>query len=146
MPPRFNEALLAQRFSEIREVRDLLKPYTRLSAEQFVADRQAVDAAKYRLLTGIEACAQVCSHILSRLTARSPESVPSCFQQLAEMHVLPEELAQRLVRMARFRSLHVHRYHTIDNVQVHQAICDGIDDWEAFVDSVQRLIQKEHHA
>ncbi len=57
MPTRFNEALLAQRFGEIREVRDLLEPYTRLPLEQFVNDREAVDAAKYRLLTGIEACA-----------------------------------------------------------------------------------------
>ncbi|MDW8291446.1 MAG: DUF86 domain-containing protein, partial [Armatimonadota bacterium] len=114
---RFNEALLAQRFAEIREARDLLEPYTRLSVEEFVANREAVDAAKYRLLVGVEACAQVCSHLLSRLTAQSPESVPACFQRLAELGVLPEELAQRLVRMARFRNLLVHRYQTIDNKQ-----------------------------
>lgn len=36
MPSRFNEALLAQRFGEIREVRDLLETCTRLPVEQFV--------------------------------------------------------------------------------------------------------------
>lgn len=146
MPTRFNEALLAQRFGEIREVRDLLEPYTRLPLEQFVNDREAVDAAKYRLLTGIEACAQVCSHLLSRLTGQSPDSMPSCFQKLAELHVLPTDLAHRLVQMARFRNLLVHRYQVIDNTQVYQIIRDGIGDWDAFIESVQQFVRGGSHA
>lgn len=141
MPTRFNEALLAQRFGEIREVRDLLEPDTRLPLEQFVNDREAVDAAKHRLLTGIEACAQVCSQLLSRLTGQSPDSMPSCFQKLAELHVLPTDLAHHLVQMARFRHLLVHRYPFIDNAQVYQIIRDGIGDWDAFIESMQKFVR-----
>lgn len=146
MHRRFNEALLAQRFAEIREVKDLLEPYTRWNVETFTANREAVDAAKYRLLMGIEACAQVCSHLLSRLTAQPPESMPSCFLRLAEQGVLSEPLAQRLVHMARFRNLLVHRYETVDNEKVYQIICEGLGDWEAFIQSVQQFLQRERHA
>jgi uncharacterized protein YutE (UPF0331/DUF86 family) len=146
MPARFNEALLAQRFREIQEVKNLLEPYTRLSVEQFASNREAVDAAKYRLLLGIEACAQVCSHLLSRLTGQSPESMPSCFQRLADLQVLSAELAQRLVQMARFRNLLVHRYQIIDNEQVYQIIRDGMDDWDAFVHSVQQFMLRTQDA
>lgn len=146
MPARFNEALLAQRFREIQEVKNLLEPYTRLSVEQFASNREAVDAAKYRLLLGIEACAQVCSHLLSRLTGQSPESMPSCFQRLADLQVLSAELAQRLVQMARFRNLLVHRYQIIDNEQVYQIIRDGMDDWDAFVHSVQQFMLRKQDA
>lgn len=143
---RFNETLLAQRFREIQEAKNLLEPYTHLPVEQFVSNREAVDAAKYRLLLGIEACAQVCSHLLSRLTGQSPESMPSCFQRLAELHVLSAELAQRLVRMARFRNLLVHRYQVIDNTQVYQIICEGIADWDTFIESVQQFVHGGSHA
>lgn len=55
--PSLNEALLAQRLAEIRQARELLLPFIHRTPEEFAADGDAVDAAKYRLLMGIEACA-----------------------------------------------------------------------------------------
>jgi uncharacterized protein YutE (UPF0331/DUF86 family) len=79
---RFNEELIAQRIAEIRQAMALLEPYARMSQQQFLTNREAVDAAKYRLLMGIESCAQVCSHLFSRLKGQAPDSIPSCFEQL----------------------------------------------------------------
>jgi len=141
MPSRFNEAILGQRVGGIRGGRDLLENRTRLPGEQCVSFRAGGLAPKYRLLTGIEACAQVCSHLLSRLTGQPPDSMPFCFQKLAELNVLPADLASRLVQMARFRNLLVHRYQVIDNAQVYQIIRDGIADWDAFIESVQQFVR-----
>lgn len=145
-PPSLNEVLLAQRFNEIRQARELLLPYTQWSAEAFVADGDAVDAAKYRLLMGIEACAQVCSHIISRVTGQSPDSVPSCFETLAQIGVIPRDLALRLVQMARFRNILVHRYQTVDNLQVHRLLQSGLADWEAFIGYVQAYMRGQSDA
>jgi len=144
--PSLNEALLAQRFSEIRQTGELLKPYAEMPSSTFVADREAADAAKCRLLMGIEACAQVCSHIISRVTGQSPESVPSCFERLAAIGVIPREIALRLVQMARFRNILVHRYQMVDDTQVHHLLRTGSGDWEAFIEHVQAYMREDTDA
>lgn len=144
--PSLNEALLAQRLAEIRQARDLLLPFAQRTPEEFTADRDAVDAAKYRLLMGIEACAQVCSHIISRVTGQSPDSIPHCFENLAEIGVIPHELALRLVQMARFRNILVHRYQIVDDLRVYHLLHEGLADWEAFIRSVSAYMQGEPDA
>lgn len=80
---RFNEELIAQRIAEIRQAMALLEPYAQMSQQQFLTNREAVDAAKYRLLMGVESCAQVSSHLFSRLKGQALDSIPSCFEQLS---------------------------------------------------------------
>ncbi len=142
MPAPFNEALIVQRLGEIEEARDLLKPYAEQPVEQFVANREAVDAAKYRLLMGIEACAHLCSHLMSRLAGRAPDSMSACFEYLAEQGIIATDLARSLVQMARFRNLLVHRYQIVDNRQVHQIIRESVRDWDSFMQSVREYLQE----
>lgn len=144
--PSLNEALLAQRLAEIRQARELLLPFVQRTPEEFTADRDAVDAAKYRLLMGIEACAQVCSHIISRVTGQSPDSIPHCFENLAEIGVIPHELAPRLVQMARFRNILVHQYQIADDLRVYHLLREGLADWEAFIGSVSAYMRGEPNA
>lgn len=137
-----NLPLLYRRFAEAREARELLKPFAATPEEQFVADRDAVDAAKYRLMVGIEACAQVCSHLLSRLSGTAPESIASCFQVLAHQGVITQDLAVRLTRMARFCNLLVHRYHDVDNRLLHQILREGPEDWEEYISQVETYLKR----
>lgn len=136
-----NEGLVFQRLAEIREARDLLGPVVDRTEAEFVADRDAVDAAKYRLLVGIEACAQICTHLIARLGGAVPESFTGCFQALADAGVIAPELAGRLTRMARFRNLVAHRYCQVDDRLVHEAIVTGLRDWEEYVVQVEAFLQ-----
>jgi uncharacterized protein YutE (UPF0331/DUF86 family) len=143
---RFNEELIAQRIAEIRQAMALLEPYAQMSQQQFLTNREAVDAAKYRLLMGVESCAQVSSHLFSRLKGQAPDSIPSCFEQLSELGVVSAGLAARLVQMARFRNMLVHRYQLVDDFRVYQIVQQSIQDWEAFIDSVQVFVKGQKHA
>jgi len=143
---RFNEELIAQRIAEIRQAMALLEPYAQMSQQQFLTNREAVDAAKYRLLMGVESCAQVSSHLFSRLKGQAPDSIPSCFEQLSELGMVSAELAARLVQMARFCNMLVHPYQVVDDVRVYQIVQQSIQDWEAFIDSVQSFMEGYRHA
>jgi uncharacterized protein YutE (UPF0331/DUF86 family) len=55
-------------------------------------------------------------------------------------------LAARLVQMARFRNMLVHRYQVVDDFRVYQIVQQSIQDWEAFIDSVQVFVKGQKHA
>ncbi|GIV17143.1 MAG: hypothetical protein KatS3mg022_2578 [Armatimonadota bacterium] len=97
MSSRFNETLLAQRFREIQEAKNLLEPYTHLSVEQFVYP------------TG----------------RRSMPLNTGCCSALKPA---------RWFTSIRF------------NTQVYQIICEGIVDWDTFIESVQQFVHGDPYA
>lgn len=101
---RLNVDLLRARAKEIRSALDVLSHYGRLPREEFLGRGEAVDAAKYRLVVAIEAAVAIYTHVAARLADRTPESYAECFAELGRAGVIPADLADRLGRMARFRS------------------------------------------
>jgi uncharacterized protein YutE (UPF0331/DUF86 family) len=137
-----NRDLLLQRIQEIRGALASLRVEAARPRDEFVADGQAVDATKYRLLVAIEAAVSICMHVSSRVTARTPESYAECFNQLHDAAILSSELAERLGRMARFRNRLVHLYWRIDNERLWAILRENLDDLEASLVAIGRLIDE----
>jgi uncharacterized protein YutE (UPF0331/DUF86 family) len=83
--------------------------------EAFLADRRALNSAKYLLIVAAEAALDIYNHLAARRGGRSPEDYADCIAILAEIGAIDDVLRQRLVRMApslrarrleRRRSLH----------------------------------------
>ena len=100
--PDLNRDLVLQRIQEIRGALQLLRIDAARPQSEFVADAQVVDAVKYRLLVAVEAAVSICTHVTSRLAARTPESYADCFEVLGDAGIVATDLAQRLGHMARF--------------------------------------------
>jgi uncharacterized protein YutE (UPF0331/DUF86 family) len=81
-----------------------------MEREAFLADRRALNSAKYLLIVAAEAALDICNHVAARRGGRSPEDYADCIAILAEIGAIDDVLRQRLVRMARFRNLLVHLY------------------------------------
>ena len=97
-------ALLSRLESRLRE----LEPYAATEVDTFIADRQAVNAAKYLLVTVIEDALAAANHVIASEGFRSPSDHADAFRSLSEAKVLDPELASRLEAMARLRNLLVH--------------------------------------
>jgi len=70
------------------------------------------------------------------------EEYASCFQLPADHGLIEPELACRLARMARFRTLLVHRYWEIDYSRLYRTITGpDLDDLKSFVRQVSFLIE-----
>ncbi|MCL4847877.1 MAG: DUF86 domain-containing protein [Acidobacteria bacterium] len=142
-PSDVNRDLLLQRIQEIRDALASLRQDATRGKDAFVADRQAVDASKYRLVVAIEAAVSICMHLGSRLAVPTPESYAACFEGLRDAGVLPADLTERLGRMARFRNRLVHLYWRIDTDRLWTILREDLGDLDAYLAVVAALVEKD---
>jgi uncharacterized protein YutE (UPF0331/DUF86 family) len=72
--------------------------------DQFVADADKVASAKYHFIVALEACIDLCNHLISRNSFRVPEDYGDTFRVMAEVGALSPEFAELLVSMGKFRN------------------------------------------
>jgi uncharacterized protein YutE (UPF0331/DUF86 family) len=123
----------------VRELREL----GALSEAAFLADRRTVDSAKYRLIVAAEAALDICNHLVARKGGRSPADYADCMAVMAELGILDEDLAARLMRTARFRNLLVHMYAAVDDRRVYRVIRERLGDLEEYLQSIGRHLKAD---
>jgi len=133
--------LVLRRLLELEEAISELEEVSRLGKERFLADPYVRDAAKYRLITAIEAAISVCNHIVARLR-KPPSTYSECFLSLGEMGIIESELAERLAVMAKFRNMLVHLYWKISDERVYDIISGDLGDLREFVREVAAYAER----
>ncbi|MGQ9489909.1 MAG: type VII toxin-antitoxin system HepT family RNase toxin [Anaerolineae bacterium] len=135
-----NRQIVHDRAREIREAVQKVQQYAALPDETFFADERNLYTVEHLLLIAIEAAAALCNHILAKTARRAPLSYGECFEGLQRVHKLDEQLAVRLVQMARFRNLLVHRYWDVDATQVLAYARHNLGDFEAYLRAIAELV------
>jgi uncharacterized protein YutE (UPF0331/DUF86 family) len=128
------------RCGEIEESVARLEQLAVISRDRFLADRDTLDIACYRLLVAIEAALSLCYHVSSRQLRKTPEDYAACFGVLAEAAIIPEDLASRLQQMARFRNMLVHIYWKLDYGQVYDILSRHLGDLRGFSRTIAALV------
>ncbi|MBC7225749.1 MAG: DUF86 domain-containing protein [Thermoflexales bacterium] len=131
-----NESLIRSRFEDIRVSLERLEELRALSREEFLAHRDRLDLACYRLIVAIEAAVQICFHVSAQKLHRVPEEYAECFSLLGEAGMISAELSEHLQRMARFWNVLVHRYWDVDYHRVYDILQNRLDDLREFVDAM----------
>lgn len=137
---RLNKELVKARAQEIRENVEKITSYASLSDDEFWVDERNLYTVMHLPLMSIEATGALCLHLTARLARRAPASYAECFEGLRGLDVVDDELAGRLVGMARFRNLLVHRYWEVDRDRVLRYARENLNDFEAFLAAVGRLV------
>ncbi|MGB9723468.1 MAG: type VII toxin-antitoxin system HepT family RNase toxin [Chloroflexia bacterium] len=127
------------RSREIRECLAKVRRYVALPDPEFLADERNIYTVMHLLLQAIEGVAGLCMHILAKTARSAPASYAECFAGLWKLGLLDNELTGRLVQMARFRNLLVHRYWDVDPQRVLRYARENLGDFEAFLALVGRL-------
>lgn len=131
-----------ERSREIRESLEKIRHYAALPDAEFFADERNLYTVMHLLLIAIEATASLCTHILAKTARKVPSSHAECFEGLRDLRIVDEELASRLVKMARFRNLLVHRYWEVDPVRVLDYARENLGDFEAFLAAVEGVVRR----
>ncbi|ODS32776.1 MAG: hypothetical protein SCARUB_02096 [Candidatus Scalindua rubra] len=113
---------IAKKISDIQSAINSLDKYACNEESKFLNDDEKVAAGKYYLITMIEGCISLCTHISAKELHKVPDAYTTCFKILADNNILSEVLANSLAKMAGFRNLLIHRYWEIDNKKVYQYI------------------------
>lgn len=127
---QFRLELLHDYLTELRRLRDLdLPDYLR---EAY--------AGRYLVQVAAQTCIDVAGHIVASEGWRAPRDFADGFTVLEEHGVLDADLTDRLRALAGLRNRLVHVYDRIDDVRVHQALAEGLDDLEAFGVTISRFV------
>jgi uncharacterized protein YutE (UPF0331/DUF86 family) len=132
-----------ERAREIRESITKVHRYVAQPDAEFFADERNLYTVMHLLLIAIEAIAAICSHVLAKTARRAPSSYADCFEGLEHLGILDRDLTGRLIRMARFRNLLIHRYWEIDPQRVLLYARENLDDLEMFLIQMGRWLGQE---
>jgi len=135
-----NPDVVRTRCGDIEEACGRLARFAAMPMETFVADSDAVDAASYRLLVGMEAALTLCYHVSAKHLRQVPEQYAACFDTLRDAGLVDPALAERLKAMARFRNLLVHMYARVDPARLHEILSAHLEGLRAFARVVAGLI------
>jgi len=112
---QLNIARIREKVSDIKEYLAVLHRYAEQEDAVFLANEEAILAARYSLIVLIEAAMNIANHFCARLLDKAPQTYSDAFLLLGEKKIIDSELAIRLAKMAKFRNLLVHGYAEIDN-------------------------------
>ena len=136
------ETLKTKAFA-IRENVEKIRKYAGLSDAEFWRDERNLLSVKLLMIQAIEDAIAMCGHIMARRGGQAASSYSECFSGLERLGVLDLALAERLMGMARFRNLLVHRYWQIDDKRVLELARKDIDDLEAYLRALGAYFSRE---
>jgi uncharacterized protein YutE (UPF0331/DUF86 family) len=113
-----------------------------LDRQEFLADEHKKGSAKYHFIVAIEAAVDLCSHLISVLGLRSPESYADTFKVLEEANAFDKGFGTRLIEMAKFRNRLVHFYFAIDDNLLYEILREGPRDLERFLQDFSQFLKK----
>jgi uncharacterized protein YutE (UPF0331/DUF86 family)/predicted nucleotidyltransferase len=121
----------------------ILREKAQVPKALYVGSRDLQAIVERRLQTATESCINTSSHLIARLSLRPPSDYADVFQALGEAQILPWELAQQMMDMARFRNLLVHVYWAIDHERVHATLKTRLMVLEAFAHHIAEWLQEQ---
>ncbi|MGE5342514.1 MAG: type VII toxin-antitoxin system HepT family RNase toxin [Candidatus Omnitrophota bacterium] len=135
-----NPEIIQKRCEEISDSLERLEKIKQSSKADFLNDKDLQDIACYRLLVAIEAALNLCYHVSAKLLKKNPSEYGECFVLLGQAGIVPEELANQLRNMARFRNMLVHMYWNVDFEMVFEIIQNNLNDLRNFSSIIASLL------
>lgn len=123
------------------DIKDLQEK-SKLSKEVYLSSRDIQAVVERRAQTAIESCINIGNHLIARLGWRAPQDYADVFRILQEAQILPVELAEAMMEMARFRNLLVHLYWQIDHERVYQSLPGRLANLESFAQHIARWLRE----
>ncbi|SHF86258.1 Uncharacterized conserved protein YutE, UPF0331/DUF86 family [Caldanaerobius fijiensis DSM 17918] len=141
-----DEKLLNQ-FKLLDEYLIILDDISKYNKEMFLKDKIVYGAAERYLQLAIETCINVGNRVISLNQFDKQIDIPNTyadvFNILAKMDIIPQDFANNLVGMAKFRNKLVHNYWEIDRNKVFDIISNNLIDIKRFRDYMLKFLKKE---
>ncbi len=131
------------KLEQLEEDRERLESHRQLSHEEFLNNAIIQYATCYLFVRAIQGCLDIGTQLIAILGLRKPKDNADIFRVLAEESILPQDFAQRLTGMVRFRNILVHRYHVVDFDKVYKHLQDELDDFRVFAEYIVRFIEEQ---
>lgn len=135
-------AVIRRKLGHITESLAGLRPLSRLTLDEYRQRLYERKAAERLLQEAIEAALDINAHLVAEHGRAVPDDYYGGFLAVAELQILPEELARRLAPSAGLRNRLVHEYEALDDSKILASIGTMLDLYPRFVQAVEAFLTK----
>jgi uncharacterized protein YutE (UPF0331/DUF86 family) len=104
---------------------------------QFLIDADLQDVVLFNIQMAIQNCLDMAAHIVSDQGLGVPGSSNEMFYMLEEHHIIPRNIAEKMIKATGFRNLIAHEYARLDLETVFQIANTDIPDLKQFIKTIQ---------
>lgn len=134
-----NRERIIELMNEVEKALYKLRKLRNIEENEFFSDFKNIDAAKYNFILAIEACIDICNHIVAKIAKRIPKDYADCFKILNEIGLIKDqEFVYRLMNMARFRNILVHFYWKVEDERLFKILKENLKDIEIFLEIIKQ--------
>lgn len=120
-----------------------LKLEKTISLEEYLKNYRTRAVIERLLQITIEDCISIGNMIISFENFKKPETYADIFIELAANNIIPENLKEEFVKIARFRNMLTHIYWEINDKLVYEIIQKHPCDFDAFIKNIKLYIEKK---
>lgn len=129
-------------FESVTEAIRFLEEVKEKSMEEIARDSVLLGSVLWHLYMAVQGCIDIALKTISKLVLRTPESYADAFIVLSEEKLISEELAKKLVAMARFRHVLAHTYTKLDLDRVYNILHHNLGDIKEFLKIIAKKLQE----
>lgn len=129
--------------SLFRRYRSYLDELASRGDEVLLDDFALMGAVQHYLLLAVETVLDLGSHVISSEGYEPPGSYADVFRVLRDEELLDEDLADRLMAMARFRNVLVHAYADVDAERVLRILHESVSDLDRFIEVLSERFRRD---
>ena len=97
------------------------------------------DIIALNLERAVQVCVDIAAHVISETEVPPPSTMAESFARLAELQVLPPQLADSLQKAVAFRNILVHNYTDVNWDVVTDIVTHRLTDFVQFAQAIDRL-------
>ena len=128
------------KINSARKYLTILARYEKLTAQELKANDEKRGAVERYLYLAVQATIDLAEAFISLQGFRSPATFSEAFDVLNESEIIPNELTDDLIKMAKFRNLLAHDYEKMNYEIVCKILKKSLVDIEIFLKIVEQKI------
>ena len=125
-------------FDTVSEMKSIIA----LEEKVYLKEQKNIYSLRYLLIEAVESMANICNHILTRVTGQVPKGYPDCFEKLSDAKIIKRRLGVNLKKLASLRNILIHKYWEIDDRKVFQSAKENMGDLEEFLRQVMSYLKQ----
>jgi len=135
--------VLESKLRFLREYMNDLKEYREIPIKDYLSRKKDQRFLERTLHLACECCIDIAAHIISRQGFREPKDNKDLFAILFENKIIPENVCNTMIKMAKFRNIIVHDYARIEPEIVLGILRKDIGDFKKFAREIFRYLDTQ---
>lgn len=135
-----NNFIIESKISSIQKYLQILKEFQSYSQKQLEEDLYLKGSSERYLYLLTQSVLDLAEAIISFKDLRRPQTYSESFDILQEEKLIPPDLTEKLVKMAKFRNVIAHDYENLDFGIIYDVLQNHLQDTEEFLKQIKNKL------